>query len=146
MEHFLKTILIATQESLREVAFICRATNLELSDESNEAKENQQKLIYDIEASLIKMAKCRPIIDPMYFAAMCVISNDESLELVERAVIISKIMKLYGILTNKSHKRAWASIVTAANDANIIINQNIKDIIDKTIKAVGGRPQLTEFL
>lgn len=146
MEYFLKKFLSATIDSVRVVDGICRSSNRELSSEDQELKDNQQNLICDIEASLKKMPKCRPIVNPMYFACMCVISNDETLETYERAKLISVIMKMYGILTNQSHKGAWYDIVKAANDANIPINQNIKAIIDKTIEAVGGRPQLTEFL
>ena len=133
-------------DSVRVLDVICSFSNRELSSEEQEMKDNQQKLICDIEASLKKMQKCRPIVNPMYFACMCVISNDEALETFERAKLIIVIMKMYGILTNQSYKGAWYDIVKAANDADIPINQNIKGIIDKTIKAVGGRPQLTEFL
>lgn len=146
MEYFLNNLLRATIDSVRDADLILRYTDRELSSEAQELKDNQQKLICDIETSLKKMHKCRPSIDPMYFACMCVISNDETLDLYERAKLISVIMRIYGILTNQSYKGAWYDIVKAANNANILINQNIKDIIDKTIKAVGGRPQLIEFL
>lgn len=146
MEQFLKMLLKATQESLQKVDIITRITGYELSDEEQQVKANQQKLIVDIENALTKMMRCRPKIDPWYFAAMCVISTDETLDGTKRAIITATVMKLYGVLTNQSHKEAWNDIVKAAEEAHIPIDNGVKTVIDKTIAKLGGRPDFSEFL
>lgn len=146
MEEFLKSLLIVTQEALSQAEFIASLIDGRLDEESEAIKLNQQKLIIDIEASLIKMSRSRPKIEPCYFAAICVLSNDETLEFDKRVFIVSKVMKLYGLLTNKNHKEAWSDILKAAKESNITINSDIISVISKTIAKVGGSPQLKEFL
>lgn len=146
MEQFLNDMLVATQGALREADIICGTAGMKMNDEFHNLIAGQQKLVIDISIALAKMRSCRPVINPLYFAAICSLSNDETISNFERSNIVATAMKLYGLLTNKNHEMAWHDIVKVADEENITINAEIKTIIDKTIAKVGGYPTFTEFL
>lgn len=146
MESLLTNLLEATQLALKETELICSFISSPLSINDRKLKEDQVHLTKDLKRALDEMQKYRPIVDARYFAAICVVSTDVTIELLERLHIVSSSMRLYAMLTRKCLKEAWNDIVKAADEIGIPLDGGVRTVISRTVDSVGGYTTFLEFL